>query len=75
MQEYREVLADGLEAPCLHGFGSRPDHDPITFLHGQAQELIAYRTADEIDLHRSTSDRPEHSLYRIDPDLRPVVSP
>ena len=36
-------------------FGARADDDPVALPHGQAEQFIANRAADEIDLHDADS--------------------
>ena len=51
MQEYRKILADRPVAQCRQFLRPRADDHPVALMHGQAQQFIANRTADEEDLH------------------------
>jgi hypothetical protein len=52
MQEHREILADRLEAARQHVLRRGADDDMVVVLHGQAEQPIAHRTADDVGLHR-----------------------
>ena len=51
MQEHREIPADGLVAELDHLLGRRADDDVVAVLHRQAEQLVAHRAADGVDLH------------------------
>ena len=51
MQKHRKVLADRYIALRHQRFGRGADHDPVAVLHRQAQQGIANRTADHVNLH------------------------
>jgi hypothetical protein len=52
MEEHGEVLAHGLEAVAHHVLGRGADHDVVPVLDGKAEQLVANRAADAIELHR-----------------------
>ena len=51
VQEDREVLADRLEAQREHVVRRGADDDVVAVVHGQAEQRITHRAADEVDLH------------------------
>ena len=51
MQKHRKVFAYRHIALGCQGFGRGADHDPVAVLHRQAQQGIANRTADHVNLH------------------------
>ena len=51
MQEDGKVLADGLVALRGQFIGRCAHDDPVALAHGQSEQFIAYRAADEIGLH------------------------
>src|SRR6185312_3952057 len=48
MQEHREILADRLVALRQHVFGRRADHHVVAIEMRAAQQLVAYRAADQV---------------------------
>ena len=51
VQKHREVLADRQVTLCGHGFGRAAHHHPVAVAHVVAHQGIAYRTADDKDVH------------------------
>ena len=51
MQEHREVATDLLEAGIQHLLRAGADHHVIMVARGQAEQGIAHRAADQVDLH------------------------
>ena len=51
VQEDRKILADGAEALAQHVLGRGADDDVVVVFHGQAQQLVAHRATDRINLH------------------------
>ena len=59
MQEHREVATHGLEASRFHPGLGGAYHHPVAIAGRQAQQPVAYRAADEIDLHAGMMPDPE----------------
>ena len=51
VQEDGEILADGPEALAQHILGRGADDDMVVVFHGQAQQLVAHRATDRVNLH------------------------
>ena len=58
MEKHREVAADRLVAGRDQHLGRRADDDPVAVAGGPAQELVAHRSADAIDLARAARREP-----------------
>src|SRR3546814_4937466 len=52
-QEHGEVAADRLEAGGEHGVGGFADDDEVAVAGRQAQQPVAHRAADEVDVHEA----------------------
>src|SRR5690606_14910199 len=50
MQEHGEIAADRAEAAVAHRLRRLPDHHPVAVAAGDAEQGVAYRAADEVDL-------------------------
>ena len=50
VQEHRKVFADRFETKIYHLLRRRTDHHPVTILHLDAQQVIAYRASHQVAL-------------------------
>ena len=55
VQEYRKILAYRAKAPGLHLLRCTADHHVIAVGHRQAEQLVAYCTANNVCLHQGAA--------------------
>ena len=65
VQEYREIAADAFVSLGFERAGRCADHTPVPFRHGQAQQFIANRATDEVNLHPAILARIVHEYARV----------